>query len=220
MRRASVFLSLATAGVFLSFVSNVQPQVLGMGSLLRLASGSTIDLWYFTVDTEGSIRFDTKSWERDASGVDFDVNGDGEIAYLNTKIILFVDDGALDLTDEIASNDESILTFNDGSISKHDAFLSKNLTMGNYLLAIGATGMTAADVLNGFHGSSFYPKGPNFTDSDHGDYQIVFTGDLSFTSIPTNASLTPEPSALAMLIIGLSALAIQLRHRGRVRKSK
>ena len=210
MTRSKLMKFGVVAGVFLLSASTIRAQVLGMGSILRLASGSTIDHWYFSVNSAGTITFDTKSWERDPNNLSvfIDVNGDGEIAFFNTKVMLFADDGALDAADLIASNDNSSLTFGDGSISKNDAYLSRSLTIGTYILAIGATGMSVADAIAGIHPSSYYPRGMNFAQSDHGDYQILFTGDLTVTSMPANAHLSPEPAPHVLLLFGVGALLL------------
>ena len=84
---------------------------------------SSIDHIRFTVNTSGVISIDLLSWELDDSGFGQDVNGDGEIAFLDPYIYLFNDDGFLDQSDLINSNDDSGRTFGDGSIrgrSKED----------------------------------------------------------------------------------------------------
>lgn len=165
--------------------------------------GSSVDHWSFTVNTAGIITIDTLSWEGhsdfdeepeigEAHDENTDVNGDGEIAFIDSYIYLFHDDGLLDSDDFIAENDDSDDTFDDGSISFLDAYLSINLDAGNYILAIGAYDLDQEDAINGFNTETGYPvtvdEFGDFLEIDHGDYQITFSGDVTVSAVPVPAA--------------------------------
>lgn len=185
--------------------------------------GSTIDYWHFDVLSAGQIEIDTLSWEQDGedrfdndddSVEPVDVNGDGEIAYLDAHIHLFADDGSLDLADLLASNDDSSFTYVDGSIYSYDSFMSLPLAPGSYVLAIGAYDFTPLEAIAGNNPGTFYPVTSNefgfYTEIDHGDYQITWTGDLQLTGTRLGV---PEPASF--LIAGLGSLALLARRRRR-----
>ncbi|MDQ7051424.1 MAG: DVUA0089 family protein [candidate division KSB1 bacterium] len=217
MRGYSGFVcGLALCGLFL-LASGAEAFIVS-GSIIRLAGGSSVDYIYFTVNSYGRVTIDTKSWEKDSedrfngNGITdefVDVNGDGEIAFFNTHIYLFVDDGFLDASDLIASNDNSTRTYGDGSISKNDAYLSRNLAPGNYILAIGAANFSLSEALSGFNSGSFYAVGENFTKIDHGDYEITITGDVT-------PGVIPEPTTFLLMGVGLSGWAFFRRLKKRV----
>ncbi len=201
-----------------------------VGSLVGSAEGpsvgdivSTVDQIGFTVNTAGIIAIDTLSWERNfEDGSPTDVNGDGEIAFFDPYIYVFADDGSLGVEDLIDSNDDSSSTFGDGSISSLDSFLSVLLPVGDYILTIGGFNHTAEEAIAGANpglGSGFYPvtwDGAFFYASDHGDYRITFTGDVSVTGVS-------EPQSIALLVIYLAGLSFARfrrqsasnQHRGR-----
>lgn len=210
MRNSTFLKTVICFGYFFTLTTASKADLTGMGTILRLTGKSTVDHWYFDVNTGGQISFDVKSWEREPQAPlnDVDVNNDGEIAYLNTMIFLFADDGHLDVSDYLYKNDNSSATFGDGSISNKDSYLSKTLTSGSYILAIGATGLDAAQAINGFRTSSYYPRGPNFASSSHGDYQILFRGDLSISQTPPGALLTPEPQTVLLFLAGFCMIVL------------
>ncbi len=158
---------------------------------------SSIDQIRFTVNTASVISFDILSWEDDASLTGFDVNGDGEIAFFDSMIYLFQDDGSLDVADLIDENDDSLLTTGDGSISSFDSFLSATLVPGNYILTVGGFYHEATDAINGINpglGGGFYPSTLDGLGGtmvhDHGDYRLTISGDVSLTAVPEpNATL-------------------------------
>jgi hypothetical protein len=185
--------------------------------------GSTVDHWKFTVLSAGTVTIDTLSWESDeegrvtADGIDepVDVNGDGEIAFLDTYIYLFRDDGSLNAGDLIGLNDDSSSTYSDGSIEDLDAFLSSSLAAGDYLLAIGAFHLTTSEAIAGSNADTTYPvtcrdpSGGCFrSPTDHGDYRITFTGDLTVRN-----GQIPEPATLGLLGAGLLGLGFGRRHK-------
>jgi PEP-CTERM motif len=194
------------------------------GSNVRI--GSTIDHWGFTVNSAGSVTFDMLSWEYDftTTGQYVDVNGDGEIAFLDTYVMLFQDDGSLDTGDYLTTNDDSGSGFGDGTIYALDSYLSTNLAVGNYIFTVGAYWYDTNDAVSGINNSAtYYPEGgmpigtagydPN-ADIDHGDYQITWSGDVTITSDPgTAVDPVPEPGTMVLLGIGLIGLAGMGRRR-------
>lgn len=188
--------------------------------------GSTVDHWRFKVNSPGVVTIDVLSWEVDFQDWDsdlnylevFDVNGDGEIAFFDSVIWLFNDDGVLDAGDAIATNDDSGSTFGDGSIITYDSYLSLNLAAGNYVLAIGAFSLDVNEAIAGLNNSTQFPWTANGVSNptpniDHGDYRITWTGDLAITGSP-HASI-PESSSL--LCCGIVALGLLVRTCSRKR---
>jgi hypothetical protein len=188
---------------------------------------STVDHWGFTVDTAGVVTIDMLSWE--STGVSYtDVNHDGEGTYFDTFIHLFNNDGALDVGDLVASNDD----FNnfstgesrtDGSITSLDSYLSLALNAGDYILAVGSYNLTLEDAVDGVnettsnHLKGWDDNANSVFDADHGDYQITWSGDVTMTSDPGTGGAVPEPSSLA--IFGLGALGLIAGRMGRRKRS-
>ena len=176
--------------------------------------GSTVDHWKFTARSTGLVAIDVLSWEA-PSGIATDLNGDGEIAFFDSAIYLFRDDGALDASDMVAANNDSSSTFDDGSQSELDSSLSLKLTAGNYLLAIGAYLLNELDAISGINHATYYPVScatPTGSctrvQNDHGDYRITITGDVT---APTSG--LPEPAAIGLIGLGLAGLGILNRRR-------
>lgn len=175
--------------------------------------GTTVDYILFSVNTASVVTIDTLSWEVDEEGIIFggggsdavyDANGDGEIAFFDPYIYLFHDAGDGTPGGEfnpiqdhyanyIAYNDDSELTYGDGSIYDYDSYLSEFLTPGDYVLAISSydlyenEAIAQFNVLNGDDGT-VTSEGAGLIPYDHGDYQVTFSGDVTLNGI--NSDLT------------------------------
>jgi hypothetical protein len=187
--------------------------------------GSTVDKWSFSVLADSTVSIDVLSWEADEDGIAtndrfpeaVDLNGDGVFTFIDSFIYLFADDRDLTADDLIGFNDDSSLTFADGSLSFLDSFLEVDLFAGNYILAIGASdsfgGLLLQDAISGVSSVTEYPAqciddpffGCFLEASDVGDYQISFTGNVAQT---VNVS---EPYVLSLFGLGLLGFGLRKR---------
>jgi len=183
--------------------------------------GTSVDQWGFSVGALGTVSIDILSWE--ATGGLFerpidstDLNGDGGFFAFDSMIHVFSDDGLLSPDDLLASNDDSNQTFSDGSIRTSDAFVSKIVQPGDYIVAVGAFVLSVEDAISGlntdpFRGGFFYPltvRNGDFVSADHGAYRITVDGNVSDLTLlnPESTISVGAPSSLALLSSGMILL--------------
>ena len=213
MKKAFIATLLALASLS-SAAASLEGTIRAINDQSGTRIGSTVDHWKFTARSTGLVAIDVLSWEA-PSGIATDLNGDGEIAFFDSTIYLFRDDGTLDASDMVAANNDSSSTFDDGSQSELDSSLSLKLTAGNYLLAIGAYLLNELDAISGINHDTYYPVSCatptgacTRVQNDHGDYRITVTGDVT---APTSG--LPEPAAIGLIGLGLAGLGILNRRR-------
>lgn len=159
---------------------------------------SSVDSWFFKVNSGGLVTIDTLAMERTDSGGYIDINGDGDIKFFDPYIYVFKDNGGVP-GDLVASNDDSYNTYGDGSIHHYDSYLSfDNLPAGNYILVIGAFSLTEAEARDGVNEDDYYPRGLGEGGVDvpasSAGYKITFGGDVTITGGTNVGSGYASPS--------------------------
>jgi hypothetical protein len=74
-----------------------------------------------------------------------------------------------------------------------------------------------AALFSGYTSAPTFNLGTYVIYSSYGDLPTAFSGDLTLTITPQTVGATPEPSSVALLGTGLSALAMVSRRRKRAR---
>lgn len=122
----------------------------------------------------------------------------------DSMIWLFRDDGQVDGSDLIASNDDSwgFGPESDGSTSGLDSYLSLVLNAGQYLLAVGNCCESGSTILDGLQFGNEAP----FASVQNLNYRLTFSGDLTLQS-----NAVPVPTTLALAGLGLFALGASRR---------
>lgn len=240
MKKLALLFSLLASACMMPGYANAI--VIENGTILQTNSnGSTIDYWFFSVGTSGLVTIDTLSWETswdtgpwDPAGVETatDVNGDGEIAFVDTSMILFSDDGTLDAADYIAESHDSGDWYYDPIsdswwITDFDAIIEASLSVGDYILAISSYYLDLDEAVEGIVNNDFDfgVTGPYTCEGDDGelcgnvleigagDYQISWDGDVKVAYVESTSTKVPEPSTLALFALGVLGLGAWRRRR-------
>ena len=163
MTTRTAVLTIMFALITLAHVAPSRGEIVVNGSIVPTGvSGedTTIDRWYFEVLTPGTITMDIDSWEHDVTALPgeswTDLNGGGEAYFFDSVIVLFTDDGDLIPDDYLYSND-NVLPVQGDSIASADAYLSKSLSAGSYVVAVAACCMIASG-----HSQETFPDSFNF----------------------------------------------------------
>lgn len=169
---------------------------------------TTIDHIYFTVNSPGYVVFDALSiettwWE------DFDVNGDGEIAYIYPHLYLFkkVTDSHVPIY--LHDCNSGSLSFDtNGSINYRDPFFKMALTQGEYILTVGCYKIDRFESLNFVNTNRLATP---YTDdeqiNDHGDYLIDIMGDVTLRGV----AVVPSPGSISLALIGIGTMLAKRR---------
>lgn len=181
------------------------------GTLLKLTGGTTFDTWKLNVTVGGAFSVDVMAYEASQSNVSTagyfssDLNGDGELTWLDPDTYFYTDDGHLDATDALVRCDDvanncpvyqngntsvslaPILTISthsqaeasqDGSIHfRRDPWYDMTLAAGNYLYVIADFRLDPAEAAGGINANDNFSAPTGFTAPilDHADYRVTFS---------------------------------------------
>ena len=198
------------------FISSfAQASYITTGTLYQTALGTTIDYWYFYVDSSDTVTINLLSYSN-ATGW----WGRNSTTALDSVFNLYSYDGSIDTSDLIATNDDASYynydAYSDGSSTSYDSYLSVYLTAGVYVLLVSdydsSSNLSNFDIATGI----------NFGDSllnsqTYADYQLTWSSNVSFEdnssdddnsggSGDSDQTDVPEPPTLSLFLVGLLGL--------------
>ncbi len=213
------------------------------GTLFKNASGTTFDTWNINLLTAGSFTVDLKAYEASQSNIatagyyTADINGDGELTWLDPDTYLYKNDGHLDAADALVRCDDTanncavyqngltaatspvVVTthqqsevFVDGSIHfRRDPWYDVNAAAGNYSLLIADYRLDPAEAAAGINQNDSFSAPSNFVNPilDHGDYQIKLSSDsLNFAVSGNTITVSQVPLPGAVWLFGSAMLGL------------
>ena len=171
----------ASAVAALASIGSAHANVITQDLTLTASGPGSVGYFAFSVSSASQVTSFTSS-----------VLGTGGTAPFDPVLGLFRNDGVLDASDFIASNDDGCPVSTCGpAVSFFNAIIVTNLTAGNYLLAVGDFPFTLAEVLSGQSANARF-------------------GPIRLTvSSPDNVltSQVPLPGTAALFGLGLVGLA-------------
>ncbi len=202
------------------------------GSLFQQTGGSTFDVWNIVAPSGGTFKLNVLAYESidNTTANAQDINGDGELTYIDADTHFWLDDGSanplltaanhLARCDDIANNCPVVDTPNfklndlgaafgasDGSIHfRRDPAYQVSLAAGNYLFVMADYFLTNAEAAAGINTGDTIR---NTATGGHGNYRVTFSSDsliLSLSGKTITASPVPVPGAAWLFgsaIVGL-----------------
>ncbi|NJA05154.1 hypothetical protein HC024_05325 [Methylococcaceae bacterium WWC4] len=238
------------AGLALTAIGSAQANTLSVdGTLFLQAGGTTFDTWKVAMTTAGSFSVDVLAYEASQSNVATagyfaaDLNGDGELTWLDPDTHWYLDDGSAGLTaanhlarcDDIANNCATVNTPTislvsrtqvqgaaDGSIHfRRDPAFDITLAAGNYQYVMSDYRLTDAEAAAGINSGDSFSAPTGFVNPilDHGDYRITFSSDTLNFAVSGNTitvSQVPLPGAVWLFGSVLAGFGVTVRRKARV----
>jgi hypothetical protein len=215
--------------------SQVQANALTVdGTLFLQPGGTTFDAWKINMLTAGNFNVDLRAYEASQSSTatagyyTADLNGDGELTWLDPDTHWYLDDGSantltaanhLARCDDIANNCATVSTSTislssrtqlqgeaDGSIHfRRDPAFDITLAAGAYQYLIADYRLTDAEAVAGINSGDTFSAPTNYVNPilDHGDYRITFSSDtLNFAQSGNTITVSQVPLPGAIWLFG------------------
>ncbi len=152
-----------------------------------LITGNTIkpngvDYTSFSIDADSSVTMET-------------LNG-----LFDPELMLFRDDGVLDVTDYIDGDDDS----GTDALEHQNSLLTVVLSAGDYIIAVGDYGYEIAEAVSGAADIGY--------DGDV-TYNLSITATNATVTVTTVGTSVPEPSAIALMGLGLLGFGVTRRNK-------
>nr|WP_237476325.1 DVUA0089 family protein [Vibrio eleionomae] len=174
------------------------------GTLYQTAAGTTIDYWYFYLDSDETITINLLTYSNTPTG---DHNNYSSSTGLDTVISLYSNDGSLDLSDYIAYNDDSgsDAASSDGSTTDLDSYLTITLSAGEYVLLVSDYDYNGDGYsLDAYDIASSINFGDQLeTNEGYASYQITWSDNVYLETQSDDDTDVPEPPALSIFLVAL-----------------
>ncbi|WP_367155932.1 hypothetical protein [Methylomonas sp. HYX-M1] len=226
----------------------VQANTLTIDATLFLQEdGTTFDVWKIDMPVAGSFSVNLLAYEASQSNISTagyytaDLNGDGELTWLDPDTHWYLDDGSanplsaanhLARCDDIANNctavSNSTLSLTsltqaqgaaDGSIHfRRDPAFDITLAAGSYQYVIADYRLTDAEAAAGINAGDSFSAPNGYVDPilDHGDYRITFSSDtlhFALNGDTITVSQVPLPGAAGLFASAVLGLGLRSRRK-------
>lgn len=214
------------------------------GTIFKQAGGTTFNTWDINIPTGGNFIVDVLAYEASQSNVTTagyvtaDLNGDGELTWLDADTYFYQNTGlplvavdALVRGDDINNNTPvyqngltaltSPVTLTsltqsegatDGSIHfRRDPAYSVTAAPGNYRFLMADFRLDAAEAAGGINTNDSFSPPTGFVGgiTDHADYRITFRSDtLNFTLDGNTITVSPVPVPAAVWLFGSGLIGL------------
>jgi hypothetical protein len=221
------------------------------GTLYQQQGGTTFDTWKINMQAAGTFTVDLLAYEASQSSTSTagyftgDLNGDGELTWLDPDTYFYIDDGHLDAVDGLVRCDDinnncavyqngltaatSPVTVisrsqaqgaTDGSIHfRRDPAYDVTAAAGNYLFLVADFRLTTTEAEGGINAGDTFSSPTGFASPvlDHADYRVAFSGEgLNFSINGNTITVSAVPVPAAFWLFG-SALGFLATRRRIVR---
>ncbi|MFI3198912.1 MAG: VPLPA-CTERM sorting domain-containing protein [Methylococcaceae bacterium] len=235
---------LAASSLLLALIplTHVQANTITVsGTLNKTTGGTSFDTWKINMQSAGAFTVDLRAYEASQSNINTagystsDLNGDGELTWLDPDTYFYKDDGHLDAVDALVRCDDTanncavyqngltaatspaVVTTHlqsetsaDGSVHfRRDPWFDATLAAGNYSYLVADYRLDPAEAAGGINAGDSFSAPSGFVNPilDHADYQITFSSNtMNFSVSGNNISVSAVPVPAAVWLFG-SALA-------------
>lgn len=211
------------------------------GTLLKDTAGTSFDTWNINMPVAGAFTVDVRAYEASQSNINTagyyasDLNGDGELTWLDPDTSFYLNDGHLDATDALVRCDDTANncpvyqnsltaltspvtvvthaqaeTSVDGSIHfRRDPWFDVTMAAGSYSYLIADYTLNPTEAAGGVNANDNFSAPSGFVSPilDHADYQITFSSaTLNFSVSGNTINVAAVPVPAAVWLFA-SAVA-------------